>query len=524
MAAAIEILERSEVVRPAVLIRAAQYVRMSSDHQRYSTENQRDAIAAYAVLHGMEIVETYADEGKSGLNIGGRDALRQLIDDINAGDADFDALLVYDVSRWGRFQDADESAYYEYQCRRAGVRVIYCAEQFENDGTPVATIVKSVKRAMAGEYSRELSSKVFAGQCRLIELGYRQGGPAGFGLRRLLIDERGERKTLLERGEQKSLQTDRVILVPGPPDEIALVRRIYRLFVITGMTEAAIALLLNSEGEVTDLGHPWTRATVHQVLTNEKYIGNNVFNRRSYKLKAHRIANPPERWIRADGVFEPIVTHDEFAKARQIILTRSRKLSDEEFLQRLRGLLDAQGAISGLIIDQRNDMPSSSAYRTRFGSLVRAYQLIGYRPPHDYRYLEINRRLRGLHPDLISDIHAGIARTGGRTATDADTGLVTINDELRVSVAIARCRETGSGAYRWRFAFDNLLLPDITVAVRMAGGNIQPLDYFLFPSLDLEGGRLRVAEQNGLAIDAYRFDDLSELFELAVRIPFAKAA
>ncbi len=45
----------------------------------------------------------------------------------------------------------------------------YCAEQFENDGSPPSTIVKSVKRAMAGEYSRELSAKVFAGQCRLIE-------------------------------------------------------------------------------------------------------------------------------------------------------------------------------------------------------------------------------------------------------------------------------------------------------------------------------------------------------------------
>ena len=57
-------------------------------------------------------------------------------------------------------------------CKRAGVTVHYCAEQFENDGSPVSTIVKGVKRAMAGEYSRELSAKVFAGQCRLIELGF----------------------------------------------------------------------------------------------------------------------------------------------------------------------------------------------------------------------------------------------------------------------------------------------------------------------------------------------------------------
>src|SRR5206468_8531162 len=133
-------------------------------------------------------------------------------------------LLVYDGSRWGRCQDADESAFYEYQCRRAGVRVIYCAEQFENDGAPVATIVKSVKRAMAGEYSRELSAKVFKGQCRLIELGYRQGGAPGYGLRRMLVGPSGEHKGLLQRGVQKSLQTDRVVLVPGPEDEVRVVR------------------------------------------------------------------------------------------------------------------------------------------------------------------------------------------------------------------------------------------------------------------------------------------------------------
>jgi hypothetical protein len=58
-----------------------------------------------------------------------------------------------------------------------GIQVAYVAEQFENDGSPVSTIVKGVKRAMAGEYSRELSAKVFAGQCRLIEWAFVRAGP-----------------------------------------------------------------------------------------------------------------------------------------------------------------------------------------------------------------------------------------------------------------------------------------------------------------------------------------------------------
>ena len=108
---------------PTTTTRAAEYVRMSTEHQQYSTENQADAIRRYAVQRGIEIVRTYADEGKSGLSIGGREALKRLIDDVKDGKADFKAILVYDVSRWGRFQDADEGAYYEYLCRRAGIAV-----------------------------------------------------------------------------------------------------------------------------------------------------------------------------------------------------------------------------------------------------------------------------------------------------------------------------------------------------------------------------------------------------------------
>lgn len=156
---------------------------------------------------------------------------------------------------------------------------------------------------MAGEYSRELSVKVFAGQCRLVELGYRQGGAAGYGLRRVLIDEHGNPKGELSRGEQKSLQTDRVILAPGPEEEQRIVQRMYEMFVREGRPEREIAEVLNAEGHRTDLDRPWTRATVHQVLTNEKYIGNNVFNKVSFKLKQRRVVNPREMWIRAEGTY-----------------------------------------------------------------------------------------------------------------------------------------------------------------------------------------------------------------------------
>lgn len=227
---------------------AAAYVRMSTEHQQYSTENQLDTIRLYAVTHSLEIIKVYKDAGKSGLRLEGRDALKQLFSDVETGCAHYSTVLVYDVSRWGRFQDPDVSASYEVRCRQAGVSVQYCAEQFTNDGSPVSNIVKSVKRMMAGEYSRELSVKVFAGQSRLIEMGYRQGGPAGFGLRRQLVDATGQPKNELGLGEHKSIQTDRVILIPGPASEIATVQHIYQLFVEEGRSEREIADWLNTQG------------------------------------------------------------------------------------------------------------------------------------------------------------------------------------------------------------------------------------------------------------------------------------
>jgi DNA invertase Pin-like site-specific DNA recombinase len=110
----------------------------------------------------MEIVRTYADAGKSGLTIQNRPGLRQIIADVEAGSPGFSVILVYDVSKWGRFQDADESAYYEYRCRRSNIAVHYCAEQFSNDGSTIAALLKTIKRTMAAEYSRELSAKVCA--------------------------------------------------------------------------------------------------------------------------------------------------------------------------------------------------------------------------------------------------------------------------------------------------------------------------------------------------------------------------
>ena len=515
----------TEAVHTDAAFKAAQYVRMSTEHQQYSTHNQADKIKEYADKRGIEIVKTYADEGKSGLSIGGRAALQRLISDVENGLAEFNVILVYDVSRWGRFQDADESAYYEYICRRAGIQVAYCAEQFENDGSPVSTIVKGVKRAMAGEYSRELSAKVFAGQCRLIELGFRQGGAAGFGLRRVLINERGETKGVLKQGEHKSLQTDRVILMPGPIDEVAWVNQMFRWVIDADVSFREIALRLNDAGVETDLGRPWTNGSVRTVLTNEKYIGINVYNRHSFKLKKQHVDNPPEMWIRKEGAFDSIVAVDLFMTVQEIVTARSAKLSDEELLEHLKRLHAEQGQLSGVLINQSDALRSANTYRTRFGSLRRAYELIGYKTNFDQERAEMNARLRAMYPEIVEQTVGRIRGIGGDVKSAPDADILLLNKELRVSLILARCQTSGDGRYRWRVRFDpEKFAADLSLVVRLDHYNEAALDYYLLPWLDLPKNHLAIEARNASDFEAFRFDDLGFFYGMAARAQVWKHA
>lgn len=519
--------EQGQLPLPAAtgtLLPVAAYVRMSTEHQQYSTENQLDRIKEYAARRGMQIDRIFADEGKSGLSVKGRESLRQMIAEVESGKAEFKAILAYDVSRWGRFQDADESGYYEYICKRAGITVHYCAEQFENDGSPTSNIIKSVKRSMAGEYSRELSTKVFQGACRLIQMGFKQGGAAGFGLRRMLIDQQGQHKGYLKLGEQKSLQTDRVVYVPGPEEEQAIVREIYHLFLDEGKNERDIAEVLNARKILTDLGRPWTRSSVHQILTNEKYIGHNVYHRTSCKLKRKHVANPPEMWIRADNAFPAIVSPELFTKVQEAILARCRRYTDDELLHALKDLWNRSGRLSGLLIDEQETMPSSAVYRHRFGSLVRAYALIGYTPEIDYSFVEINRYLRGRHPQIVQEVISRLTTMGLTVERDPATELLILEHELTVSLVLSRCLKTGTGAGRWMLRFEAGYRPDLTLAVRMDETNQAIKDYYLLPALDLAETTLRLADNNHALLDAYRFDSLEFFFALADRVPVEEAA
>ena len=345
MVNALVIRRNTQLEKAQRALRAAQYVRMSTDFQRYSIQNQAAAIAAYAQQRNLTIVRTYLDEGRSGLRINGRPGLIELLEDVQSGHADFDHILVYDVSRWGRFQDADESAHYEFVCKRNGIKVAYCAEQFDNDGSLLSSIVKNIKRVMAAEYSRELGVKVHTGHCRIAGLGYRVGGPLTFGLRREMVDEKQRSKGKLAKGERKALQTDRVRLQPGSDEETAVVRWIFHQFVVERKSYSQITRQLN-RAKITNQGRPWTGSMIRIILLNENYIGNIVYNRTTRALGQKQMSNPQERWVRGLAAIAPIVDPSIFARAQKLIAERRVQIPEDQMLLRLRTTLHRKGKLS----------------------------------------------------------------------------------------------------------------------------------------------------------------------------------
>lgn len=495
---------------------AAQYLRMSTEHQKYSPENQREYIEQYAKEHGITILHTYDDAGRSGLSLDNRPGLRSLLHDVENGIITISLILVYDVSRFGRFQDIEEAAHYSWLLKSHGVRIIYCAEPFSEEQTELFMLGLSYSRYGAATYSKNLSDKVFHGQANLVRRGYHQGGMPGYGIRRLLIDEHAKAKGQLLPGQRKSLQTDRVVLIPGPDDEVKVVNRIYDMFIEDGKPEFVIASELNRKNIPAENGQQWTRCKIHQILTNEKYIGNNVYNRTSGRLKTRSIRNPQEMWVRCDGAWEPVVATEKFEAAKRIIEAKAVQYSDDELLDKLRHLLKIRGKLSGIIIDEEELFPSSSIFRSRFGGLVRAYSLIGYTPQHDYSYLEIKKQIAEHNISFIDNLVKDIYRYGGWGSVQED-GSLYVNDEFFISTHLIRCQRLSSGKLRWKIRFNVLHRYDFMIFPRLDSANNTVVDYFIFPAIDILHSDLTLHENNGFILELYRFDDLSCLESLVKR-------
>lgn len=494
--------------------RAAQYVRMSTDMQRYSTENQKALIALYAASNGFQIVKTYADEGESGLSLKGRAGFQKLLHDVRSGNAGFGTVLVYDVSRWGRFQDVDESAYYEFLCREAGITVRYCAEEFANDGSITGTIIKSIKRAMAAEYSRELSSRIFLAKCNMTRRGFNHGGRAVFGLRRMLVDEHGRPKAILETGQQKFLSADRTIIVPGPQHEVETIRRVFTRFATTDVSVSGLAAELNAEGIKNSIGRPWRVKGVREMLSNEKYIGNNIFGMTSFKLKSRRLKCDPGTWVRAEGVFKPILEKTLFNRVQDRLRDINPRVSKFELSSWLTALWCKHGRLSATILANTPRCPTVNTFAHHFGNLLEAYEAVGYR--------RMSRRVEYVSTrQSVSDKVARELRQWGHSVRAAGSRRQTkllVNDEVVISIIDAHWRyRTLRGKSRWVLSRSAVHQSDLLLIVRPSEKDGSIEDYLLMPDLICGVPQQFLLDQNHLEIDGFRANTLEPLQTMLAR-------
>ena len=485
-------------------LRAAQYVRMSTDHQKYSTQNQSEAIADYAAQRNIEIVRQYADQGRSGLTLDDREALQQLIRDVESRRTDFDAILVYDISRWGRFQDVDESAYYEFICKRAGIAVHYCAEEFENDGSLSSTILKTVKRVAAADYSRQLSKKVFLGQCTITKLGFFKGGPPGYGLRRFLLEDGKTLKQQLAPGQRKSIQTDRVVLGPGPSSEVETVKRIFNCLVLQNKSIIRITADLNNEEIPNANGNPWNTGNVMRILTNERYIGNVVFNRTSYKLQQKRVTNPPEMWIRCEGAFPGLIAPETFAAAQEVIAERRQRWSERLRQRRQNAQKREKERLARALSESAQDCPP------QFPRLDKAYRLASHRPR------TVAPVTTPLQPDAVLGktvpaIISYIEKLGGRAVFNRQAGLLIVNEDLVVALGLAYPTSGGKDLIYWRVTFvKRSRSSDLSLVIRLDAVAHTVQAFYLLPTSELRvKGELRISNRSFL--EACRYDSLERL-------------
>jgi hypothetical protein len=422
------------------------------------------------------------------------------------------------VSRWGRFQDIDESAHYEFVCRKAGISVEYCAEGFKNDGSIVTTLVKGIKRAMAGEYSRELSSKVFEGHVRLIRKGFYQGGTAGFGLRRLLIDRNGRPKGELKPGEQKNLQTDRVVLTPGTDSEVKIVREVFRLYVEAHLSIRQLAQWLNAQGVRNGRGNSWSKHNVTLLLRNERYIGNLVYNRTSLKLQTKRVFNAETNWIRNRSALAPIVDPEVFAVAGKRLNT-GWEITDNDLLNHLTAVWCVSGYLSCKNMSAVPKTPSVNTYQQRFGSLRNAYRLLGYKRSRSYRYANIGPLMCRIERELISSLTSAALQRGATIRLGWTTGEFRVDDEASVTpVVLPYSKNSGNGRTGWWLYFDRIRKSDLILLIRMNKCNSRLLDCHLLPFPIFAGPSFRFTAENIATLDAYRLNSMEEFCDVFRRL------
>lgn len=300
--------------------RAIAYYRHSAeDKQENSVPIQRELIRKFAKDHGIKIIHEEADEGETGL-IADRQGFQNLLQNwiMNDHAPHFDFVLVRAVNRWGRFQNLNESAYYEFIVEQRGAKVIYVTQGMPAEETDpfLLSIQTFFERYIAADFSKKLSEMVFLGCMKVSEQGYSAGGMPCYGMARLLLDTNKNPVRILQKGEHKQISNERVTFTPLNDETTETVHSIFHMFVQEKLKLPHIAAALNKKGIPSASGGQWNSRKIVHILTNETYTGTRIYNKTWGKLHQKKRDNPRSEWVIRKDAFPAIVSRELYEEAQ----------------------------------------------------------------------------------------------------------------------------------------------------------------------------------------------------------------
>ena len=166
-------------------------------------------------------------------------------------------------------------------------------------------------------------------------------------------------------------------------------------------TFAGIAAELDQRGAPFLKGKRWSDHAVKNILTHPKYKGTAIYNRTTERLCSKSRKVPASEWIVVPNAFEPLVDPRIFEAAQETLRQKFWLRSNEQVLEQLKSILKTHGYLSTALL--RSHGLSPGGLNRRFGSLIQAYDLIGYQTM--YRKTAENRlHVRKIRSELMQQL------------------------------------------------------------------------------------------------------------------------
>ena len=250
---------------------------------------------------------------------------------------------------------------------------------------------------------------------------------------------------------------------------------------------------------------------VNNILLNENYIGNTVYNRESFTLQERKVDNSPDLWIRIDGAIAPAVSGDVFLRAQRRSTLRWRHHDDDQLLSKLKSLLEKEGRLSQKIINNELGVPSINVYDERFGSLRNAYRRIGYELDRDFDWVDRRDEFDGLLSETASNLIGRLRKAGSVAHFQPGIDVLTVDNHFAISLRLARYWRNPGKRPIWTINRRVSMPEGHILAIRLEVGNIRVLNYLFLPTNKMTGRKIRFMEAGSSRFDGHCFETLAPL-------------